>query len=76
MVASEETDSSALDLSRSKRTRREDAGDDLGRTEEESLVSQVETSEVGGRTAELDRQEIAPAGVTANAAATAEAGLA
>jgi hypothetical protein len=56
--------------------RREDAGSDLGRTKEESRVLQVEASEVGGRTAELDRQETATTGVTADAAAMAEVGLA
>jgi hypothetical protein len=54
-AASEETESSVSALSHSKRTRREDAGGDLGHAEEESRVLQVEAGEVEGGAAELDR---------------------
>jgi hypothetical protein len=52
MVASEETKSLVFALSRSKRTRREDASGDLGRAKEESRVPQVEAGEVEGGAAE------------------------
>jgi hypothetical protein len=54
----------------------EDAGDDLGRAEEESHVPQVKAGEARGGAAELDRPEIVVAGATTNAGITAEAGLA
>jgi hypothetical protein len=63
VVASEETEPLALDLSCSKRMRREDAGGDLGRAEEECHTPQLEASKGGGRTEELVLQEAAPASV-------------
>jgi hypothetical protein len=74
-VASEETEPLALDLSCSKRMRREDADGDLGRADEECHIPQLEASEGGGRTEELIRHEAAPASVVASSAAAVEAGL-
>jgi hypothetical protein len=76
MVASEGTESSVSALTRSKRTRREDAGGDLGRAEEESHVPQVEAGEVESGATELDRPGVVAVDATADAAVTAEAGLA
>jgi hypothetical protein len=75
VVASEETESSAFVLLHRKRTRREDAGGDLGRTEEEDRVPQVEAGEVEGGVVELDRQEAAAVDATIDVVVTAEAGL-
>jgi hypothetical protein len=74
MVASGEVETLALDLSCSKRARREDAGGDLCRAKEERHTSQLEVGEGGGRTEELVRPE-APASVITSLAATTEAGL-
>jgi hypothetical protein len=49
-VASGEVEAPALDLSCSKRARREDASGDLGRAEEERHTPQLEVSEGGGGT--------------------------
>jgi hypothetical protein len=56
--------------------RREDAGGDLGHTEGEGRAPQLEASEGGDRTEELDRQEVASASIIASPTAAAEAGLA
>jgi hypothetical protein len=74
-VASEETEPPALDLSCSKRMRKEDASGDLGCVEEECHTPQLEASEGGGRTEELVRQEVAPASIVLSPSAAAEAGL-
>jgi hypothetical protein len=74
MVASGETETLALDLSCSKRARKEDAGGDLGRAEEERHTPQLEATGGGGRTEELVCPE-APANVFTSPAAMAEAGL-
>jgi hypothetical protein len=71
----EEIKSPALDLSCSKRMRREDAGDDLGRAEGECHTPPLEASEGRGRMEELVREEVAPASVVASPAAAAEARL-
>jgi hypothetical protein len=76
VVALEETESSVSTLSRSKRTRREDASGDLGHADTESRIPQVEAGEVEGGAVELDRPEIAAMDAAADAIATAEAGLA
>jgi hypothetical protein len=73
-VASGEIETPALDLLCSKRARREDAGSDLGRAEEEHHTPQLEVSEGGGRTEELVCPEVPVSVVTSPAAAT-EAGL-
>jgi hypothetical protein len=74
MVASGEVETPALDLSCSKRVRREDAGGDLGRAKEEHHTPQLEVSEGGGKTEELARPE-SPASVVTSPATTTEAGL-
>jgi hypothetical protein len=61
---------------RSKRTRREDAGGDLGHADEERRVPQVEAGEVEGGAAELDHQEVAAVNAAADAVVTDEARLA
>jgi hypothetical protein len=73
-VALGETETPTLDLSCSKRVRREDVGGDLGRAEEERHAPQLEAIEGGGRTEELVRLE-SPASVVTSPAAAAEAGL-
>jgi hypothetical protein len=60
----------------SKRTRREDAGGNLGCAEEESYVPQVEAGKVEGGAEGLDRQETAAADAIADTGAAAKAGLA
>jgi hypothetical protein len=75
VVASEETEPPALDLSCSKRMRREDVGGDLGHAEGECHTPQLEASEGGDRMEELVRQKAAPASIVTSPAAAAEAGL-
>jgi hypothetical protein len=53
----------------------EDAGDGLGRTEEEGRGPQVKASEAGGEAPELDHPEKAAADATPNTSLAADAGL-
>jgi hypothetical protein len=54
----------------------EDAGDGLGRTEEEDRAPQAEASEAGGEAPELDRPEKTAADATPNARVALDAELA
>jgi hypothetical protein len=73
-VASGEIEAPALDLSCSKRARREDAGGDLGCAKEERHTTQLEVIQGGGKSEELVCPE-APASVVTSPATAAEAGL-
>jgi hypothetical protein len=74
-VVSGETGTLTLDLSCSKRVRREDAGGDLGHAREDRHSPQLEVVEGEGRTEELVRPG-APASVVSSPAAVVEAELA
>jgi hypothetical protein len=69
VVASGETGTSTLDLSRSKRVRREDASGDLSCSEEDRRSPRLEIAESEGRTEELVRLEVAASIVSSPAAA-------
>jgi hypothetical protein len=73
-VVSGETETLTLDLSCSKRVRREDASSNLGHVGEERHSPQLEAVEGGGRTEELVHPK-APTSVVTSPAAAAEAGL-
>jgi hypothetical protein len=74
VVASRGAETSVSASPHNKRTRAEDAGDGLGRTEEEGRTPQAKASKAGGKAPGLDRPEKTAADATSDASVMADVG--